>query len=833
MTLRHRFLSALILLGPGLAACDGNSARFGGGGAPGPVTPDLPAVVETSTVAADFHTLKTPPLATGEFELFTASTLPDTVTGGDVTVALRGDFAEDYRITVNGIDVTAAFQPFVKHNGCLPSPLPLNLPNCWTMIDGPLLPKEVRGLVSGLALGDNLIVAEAGGKRAALKVVNHPITGPVISGPHQAPFYCRTQEVGLGEPLDDHCSVQTTYQWFYRSSRTLGFEELADPYAPYPSDVITTLTSDNRSVPFVVRVESATINRGIARISVLDDPAARGPAAPFDPVNWNHRIYYVYGESCGSGFQQGRNDPSFVLGALALAEISADRLLINLVGIGDRLGKGDVIVHNTLSAFGVHCNPIISIETTMLMKEYIGDHYGEVQYVVGTNGSGAALQQYNAANNAPGLLSAAMPTATFADIVSTAMTVTDCGLLQNYYGNSPLNWTQGKQAAVNGHGLLAGNQLNAICQSWTDAFLDVLHPSRGCPGQVPDETRYNAETNPGGVRCTIQDANVNIFGRDPATGFARRPLDNVGVQYGLAAFNAGTISFEEFADLNRNIGGFDLDANYVPQRHVMDAETERRAYAYGGVIGRGALAETPVLDHAPYLDLIPVANIHEAIRPFTVRARLRERSGQTETQSIWRGVVTQADGYPVMEQWMTAIQRPDYGGDHKAAVIAGKPFAAGDRCSFGTIGGRLELPDAILLPLGIAQLPLLPGLEAGLIDIPLRVDVPENFDQPASLGPCGLVLKVTTTPRMVAGMPLSDDILKCRLKPVSAADYDEALGDTQLSQLREIFPQGVCDYTQPAAGDVDKSLQWISLGGESLLPEPRELQWRVARSTAP
>lgn len=41
---------------------------------------------------------------------------------------------------------------------------------------------------------------------------------------------------------------------------------------------------------------------------------------------------------------------------------------------------------------------------------------------------------------------------------------------------------------------------------------------------------------------------VNVYGRDPATGFARRPFDNVGVQYGLAAFNAGAIPFEQFAD---------------------------------------------------------------------------------------------------------------------------------------------------------------------------------------------------------------------------------------------------------------------------------------------
>lgn len=764
---------------------------------------------ETPVVNADFHTLRTPALAAGEFELITLSTLPDAVTGGDVLVALRGLAPDDaYTVTRNGVDVSGVFA---------------------RQADG-----QVRGLVTGLVEGENLIVATARGgsgtRRAALRVRNHPITGPVISGPHQEPFQCRTAEVGLGEPLDEDCSVPTQYQWFYRSSEDQGFHPLDDPYAPYPSDTMTTQTSDGRAVPFVVRVESATINRGIVRIAVLDDPAARGPDAPFDAVNWNGRVYYAYGESCGVGYDQGRNDPTFVLGNLDLTTLSADRLLINLVGITDRLGKGDITVHSTLSAYGVHCNPMVSIETTMMVKEHIIEQYGPIEFMVGTNGSGAALQQYNAINNAPGLLSAGLPTATFADILSTAMTVTDCGLLQHYYANSDLDWTDAKRAAVNGHNLLSGNQYNAICQSWVDTFLDRIDPTRGC--SVPEEIRYHPTERPHGVRCTIQDANVNLFGRDPRTGFARRPLDNVGVQYGLAAFNDGTISFEEFADLNRKIGGFDIDGNYVPERHRMDPELAALAYRIGAVIGRGALAETPVLDLAPYLDLIPTANIHEAVRPFTVRARLNARTGQQQTQAIWRGVVTQADAYPVMEEWLQALRarRPEYGGDHVQAVIAAKPAAAGDRCTFGTVGGRLELPSAILLPLGIAQLPLLPGAGVPGLDIPLRVDVPETWEADGSgLGPCATLLPVTRTPRMVAGMPMTDDIIKCQLKPIDPNDYAVPLTPAQLAELAEIFPEGVCDYRKPAVGDVEHSMIWPSLGG-AVLRAPHELRWRVARS---
>lgn len=794
-----------------LAGCTGRSGSVDGeGGSSG----------GTNLVEADYHTRATPPLEPGQFEMITLSTLPEAVTDGDVLLGLRGLAAGDtFKVTRNGTDVSAAF---ARAEG-----------------------GEVRGLVTGLKKGANRLAAtvsgEAGVRRAELTVINHPISGPVLSGPHQKPFICRTEDNGLGAPIDANCSIVTQYKWFYRSATSQGFSELADPYAAYPGDVIMTETKDGRTVPFVVRMETSTINRGIARLAVLDDPHARGPEAPFEAALWDGHVYYVFGESCGVGYQQGRSDPNLVLGALALTEISADNLLINLVGIADRLGKGDLVIHNTLSAFGNHCNPLISAETAMLMKEHITEKYGPVRFMIGTNGSGAALQQYNLANNLPGVLSGAMPTATFADILTTAMTVADCGLLQHYYENSSLDWSVGKQAAVNGHNLLVGNPLNAICQSWVDAFLDLLNPETGC-GPVPEEDRYRGPDNPNGpnlkgVRCTVQDANVNIFGRDPETGYANRPLDNTGVQYGLEALLAGTISAEEFLDVNRNIGGFNIDGKPVAQRMRMNERMAKVAYQVGGVIGRGALAETPVLDHAPYLDLIPVANIHEAVRPFIVRSRLQKQTGQVATQGLWRGVVTQADGYPVMEQWLEALQRPEYGGDHMAAVIAAKPAAAADRCVFGTIGGRLELPDAILLPLGLAQLPLLPQLgplhdliPEFDVNIPLRVDLPEFYNNDGSgLGVCSLALPVTRTPRMVAGMPMTDDIIRCQLKPVDPADYAGKLSEAQVAEVRAIFPDGVCDFTKPAAEDVEHSLLYPSLGGERL-EAPHSLKWWAARS---
>jgi hypothetical protein len=51
-------------------------------------------------------------------------------------------------------------------------------------------------------------------------------------------------------------------------------------------------------------------------------------------------------------------------------------------------------------------------------------------------------------------------------------------------------------------------------------------------------------------------------------------------------------------------------------------------------------------------------------------------------------------------------------------------------------------------------------------------------------------------------MPLADDVIKCQLKPVTRAGYP-GVTSGQLAQIREIFPDGVCDYSKDAAGDVE------------------------------
>ena len=163
------------------------------------------------------------------------------------------------------------------------------------------------GLIRDLRLGKNELVARTKGREpaATLTVINHPVTGPVIAGPHQTPFVCETEAFGLGPALDSNCSAKTRVEYFYRSkaagpaaapaasansAQALAAPDAAppgrgrgganapnpfkpfDPAAPRPADLAETTTSDGRTVPFIVRREMGTVNRAVYVIAFLHEP---------------------------------------------------------------------------------------------------------------------------------------------------------------------------------------------------------------------------------------------------------------------------------------------------------------------------------------------------------------------------------------------------------------------------------------------------------------------------------------------------------------------------------------------------------------------------------
>lgn len=81
-----------------------------------------------------------------------------------------------------------------------------------------------------------------------------------------------------------------------------------------------------------------------------------------------------------------------------------------------------------------------------------------------------------------------------------------------------------------------------------------------------------------------------------------------------------------------------------------------------------------------------------------------------------------------------------------------------------------------------------------------------------------------SSPRQVAGGPLAENILKCQLKPLNAADYAPvSFTSAQLARLQAAFASGVCDWNLPGVGQQPAASPLTFVdgpGGEPLPPAP-------------
>ena len=220
------------------------------------------------------------------------STAPDRVSGGDVLVRLTappGVALSDLQITLDKADVTGVFRPDPGGQGWL-------------------------GLVTGLSEGKNVLRASSRNGNPSLngklQLRNHPITGPIFSGPHETPFFCMTNNFRLpastqtlGPPLDANCSVATRVDYVYRSNGSPATFKPLPSTTAYPTDLARTTTSLGKNVPYIVRVETGTIDRAIYQTAVLHDPIAEPTPAPtVPPAAWNHRLVYTLGGGCTGGW---------------------------------------------------------------------------------------------------------------------------------------------------------------------------------------------------------------------------------------------------------------------------------------------------------------------------------------------------------------------------------------------------------------------------------------------------------------------------------------------------------------------------------------------------
>ncbi len=702
--------------------------------------------------------------------------------------------------------------------------------------------RTMRGVLTGMALGENVFVADANGNGkgrpwASLTITNHPRGGPVLLGSQTQPWICATptpvaesgatpgsNASGLTtSAVDAQCNIASEYKLFYRTTAVGCSTALPDPsgapvpanncFQPYavgssPADMAMTTTNTGTTVPYIVRVERGTMNRGIYDIAVLFDPTQPWTALAPQP-QWNGKVVYSFGASTGQPRLQNRSSQNWADNAA--------------------LSRGFMVVDNSLNDSSRNSNRVLNAETVMMMKEHIVDHYGEIKYTLGNGCSGGSIGQNTAASIYPGLLDGIQPACDYPDSITTGSEVIDCVLLVNAYVKP--EWTAlmgGKtQAEINAKKTAINGHLDHLgCQSWNNAFGFNNKPGNYVPVYVVDAATgalapvgparnncalpaalvYDPVTNPTGTRCGDADLSASVWGTTPGpVPGATRALqtgDNAGIQYGLNALKSGAITAEEFVTLNEVIGGSDVDSNLTPQRSEADPAALSIAYRAGIVSSGTNHGKLPIIDSRGYDE----QGIHYIWRSFSQRDRIDvANNGNHGNQVIWRyGVAllpfgaAQTEAVTVqslltMDTWLSnlLVSAPKATLNSvrtQAQVIDAKPATAFDLCY---LSGDLSYSNPV-------------------------TDMAQCDADPR--------LMKHASPRQVAGGSISENILKCQRKPIAATDYLPAtLTGGQMARMQTAFPGGVCDWSKPGVGQ-QEAISPLTFaagpGGQPLPPAP-------------
>lgn len=710
--------------------------------------------------AALFLALAAPAAAAPSISVL--SNRADLVSAGDALVRVnlpKKVRPEAVKVMLGRRDVTAAFA--VRPNG------------------------KFEGLVTGLRNGRNVLRARMPGPDTRITITNHPNGGPVFSGPQVQPWVCQEGA------RDAQCNQPPVYEYQYKSSTDGRLKEY-DPENP-PSDVAMTTTDEGHEVPFVIRIETGYQARDQYKIAVLYDP--KQPWQPWAPQKqWNRKLLITHGFSCGIERQAGEA-PSVTSDVLGSSSPTT------------ALGRGFAVMSTALNNSGHNCNLVTQAESMVMAKERVVEQLGTIRYTIGTGCSGGSLAQQHVANAYPGLYQGILPQCSFPDAWSTGQQLAAYNLIRRYV-EDPSKWAPGVTwspaaiAAVEGH----PNHVNSIVFDsvyWTDLGV----PDDGCVG-VPEEQVYNAETNPGGVRCTLTDYMINVLGpRTPdrwgpveqklGRGFGGLPIASVGVQFGLEALRKGEITTQQFVDLNAKIGGVDIDIRPTPERNEADRPTLAHAYRSGAINKANNLDQVAIIDlrgpdHGAF---------HDAYRSWAIRARLEREQGHFRNHAIWMGHAPlvgdpgyATEGLLAMDRWLTAVERDRSRRPLAEKIVANRPADIQDRCS------------------------QIPGVEQ--VVVPGQGQVCKLRDVESRYG----------TPAMVAGEGVETDINRCLLKPLRRTDYYPVeFSEAEWAQLEKTFPDGVCDWSKPGL-DMQDTIPWqtyqdadgdVIYGGRAMGKPPR------------
>src|SRR5436190_114486 len=374
-------------------------------------------------------------------------------------------------------------------------------------------------------------------------------------------------------------SAPPTYAYEYKSSLT-GALETYDPSNP-PSDIENTTTDNGQTVPFIIRIETGYQDRDQYRIAVLFQPGKPWEAWAPQP-QFNRKLLITHGASCGIEHQSG-SAPSVTSDTVGVPGVNA-----STDSPTTALGRGFAVMSTALDNAGHNCNLATEAESLVMAKEHLIEQYGTLRYAIGTGCSGGSLVQQQVANAYPGIYQGILPQCSFPDAWSTGQQLAAYNLIRRYV-EDPSKWSPGVFCDPASIGAIEGqpNHVNSIVFDtvyWTDLGV----PDDGCAG-VPASDEYDPQTNPAGVRCTLADYMINVFGPRPERywtpveqqlghGFAGLPLGDVGVQWGLDALKRGQITPEQFVDLNAKAGGFDVDIKPTPQRSDSTEPALRNVY---------------------------------------------------------------------------------------------------------------------------------------------------------------------------------------------------------------------------------------------------------------
>lgn len=627
-------------------------------------------------------------------------------------------------------------------------------------------PRTLTGLVTELRVGATTVRAAAAGARTGrIGITNHPNGGPVFSGPQTRHYRCQESA------RDRRCNEPATYDYLYRSTDPL--RTALQPYDPDqpPTDVATTTTDAGVTVPFVVRRERGFQDRDRYTILTLFQPGRRWTAtAPQE--QWNHKLLVTHGGGCGASYAPGEPPLVDYSGTLdGVPGVTSSYLAA--------LGRGFAVLSTALDNTGHNCNVALNAESVLMAKERLVERYGRLRYTIGTGCSGGSIAQHTVANAYPGIYQGLITTCSYPDTFTAGAQFADYHLLRRYF-EDPTRWGPGvlwlptQMAQVEGH----LSHLNAVVAD-EGLFKSALDPEHDCAGTVAPvpgdpSTRYDDETNPGGVRCSVLDLLINQLGPRPRSawgaeesrvrrGFGGLPFANTGVLYGLSALRTGAITPAQFVDLNAEIGGLDVDSRPTAERIAGDPASIRRAYRTGLINEADHLDEVAMINHGgPDPGLA-----HDYAHAFWTQERLLADQGHTGNRVMWFGPVPligdigwATEALTRMDAWLSAIEADRSRRPLARKVVEDRPADLTDRCVVGALAQLC----------GVRELQV---LQTRL-----------------------------STPRQEAGGPLANDVVACRLKPLDRAELGAPLPftDAQWARLVAVFPAGVCDWSRPGRG---------------------------------